>query len=203
MKFPIDSCIWEYWDWTTNCDDRTSPDKHFVWLSNKFTSFQTDLGTPYMLPDFSLGLPAIEDWPKWTRDILWILDPTKHPRPAVQSHHESTGLSSGDERRRKRKKKKHRRPKKQELKVTTRDQGDDVPIWSHTGSNLSLSSESQIEGDSGISSYRKPRNDAGSTSRHDHTPRYSPDTIKRLEEGDLEDAPSATTVGTVTGTKRW
>ena len=146
MKFPIDSCAQEYRNWTTDCDDRTSPDKHFVWLSNEFTPFQTDPGTPYMLPDFTLGLPAVEDWPQWTRDVPWILDPTKHPRPAVQSHHESAGPSSGDKRQRKRKKKKHHRPKKQELKVTTQGQGGDVPIWSHAGSNLSSSSESQTEG---------------------------------------------------------
>ena len=60
-KFPIDSRVREYWDWTTDCEDRTSPDEHFVWLSNKFTPYQTDLGTPYMLPDFTLGLPAVKD----------------------------------------------------------------------------------------------------------------------------------------------
>ena len=163
MKFPIDSCTQEYQNWTTDCNDRTSPDEHFVWLSNEFTPFQTDPGTPYMLPDFTLGLPAVEDWPQWTRDVPWILDPAKHPRPAVQSHHESASPSSGDKRRRKRKKKKHHQPKMQELKVTTQGQGDDVPIWSHAGSNLSSSSESQTEGDSGIGSYWKQQNDARST----------------------------------------
>ena len=58
-KFPIDSCVREYWDWTTGCMDRTSLNKHFVWLSNEFTPFQTDLGVPYVLPDFTLELPAI------------------------------------------------------------------------------------------------------------------------------------------------
>ena len=112
MKFPFDSCVQEYQDWTTDCDDRTSPDEHFVWLSNKFMPFQTDPGTPYMPPDFTLGLPAVEDWPQQTGDVPWILDLTKHPRPTIQSHHESAGPSSGDERQRRRKKKKHRRPKK-------------------------------------------------------------------------------------------
>ena len=88
-KFPIDSCVREYWDWTTDCEDRTSPDEHFVWLSNEFTPYQTDLGTPYVLPDFTLGLPAVGDWPQWTGDVPWILDPAEHPRPAAQSHHES------------------------------------------------------------------------------------------------------------------
>ena len=162
-KFPIDSRVWEYRDWTTNCDDRTPPDKHFVWLSNEFTPYQTDLGTPYMLLDFTLGLPAVEDWPQWTGDVPWILDPAEHPRPAAQSHHESAGPSSGDKRQRRRKKKKHGQPKKPELKVTTQGQGDDVPIWCHARSNLSSSLESQTEGDGGVGSYQKPWNDARST----------------------------------------
>ena len=170
MKFPIDSCIREYRDWTTGSEDRTSPDEHFVWLSNEFMPFQTDPGTPYVLLDFTLGLPAVKDWLQQTGDVPWILDPAEHPRSAVQCHHESTGPSSGDERQRKRKKKKHRQPKKQKLKVTTRGQGDDVPVWSHTGSNLSLSSESQTEGNSGISSYWKPWSGAGSTAQLNHTP---------------------------------
>ena len=147
-KFPIDSCIWEYRDWTTDCEDRSSPDEHFVWFSNEFMPFQTDLGTPYVLPDFTLGLPNVGDWPKQTGEVPWVLDPAKHPRPAIQSHHKSAGPSSGDERRKRRKKKKHHQPKKQELKVTTWGKGDDVPVWTHTGLNLSSSSDSQTEGDS-------------------------------------------------------
>ena len=81
-KFPIDSHVREYWDWTTNCDDRTPPDEHFVWLSNEFMPYQTDPGTPYMPPEFTLGLPAVEDWPQWTGDVSWILDPAEHPKPA-------------------------------------------------------------------------------------------------------------------------
>ena len=73
--------------------------------------------------------------------------------------------------------------------MTTWGQGDDVPIWSHAGPNLSSSSESQTEEDSGIGSYRKPLNDARSTAQHDHTPWYSLDTVKRLHKGDLRDAP--------------
>ena len=91
--------------------------------------------------------------------------------------------------RKRRKKKKHRQPKKQELKVTTRGQGDNAPIWTHTGSNLSSSSESQTKGDSGVSSYRKPPGGAGSTTQRDHTPQYSPETIRKLDKGDLKDAP--------------
>ena len=187
-KFPIDSCVREYRDWTTDCEDRSSPDEHFIWLSNKFTPFQTDPGTPYVPPDFTLGLPDVGDWPKWTGEVPWVLDPAEHPRLAIQSHQGSAGPSSGDERRKRRKK--NRRPKKQELKVTTWGQGDDVPIWTYTGSNLSSSSESQTEGDSGVSSsYRKPPGGAGSTTRCDHTPQYRPETVRKLDGGDLEDAP--------------
>ena len=64
MKFPIDSCIREYQDWTTNCEDQSSKDEHFVWLSNEFTPFQTNPRTPYVPLDFTLGLPAVENWLK-------------------------------------------------------------------------------------------------------------------------------------------
>ena len=181
-KFPIDSCVRDYRDWTTGQGDKPSPEEHIVWLSSVFTPFQTDPGTPFVPLDFTLGLPAVEDWPKWTGDIPWVLDPAEHPKPAVPSHHESANPSSGDKRQRRwRKKKKHRRPKKQELNVTTRGKGEDVPIWTNTGSNLSSSSELQTEGDSGVGSYRRPR--------HNHTPCYSPETVRKQDEGDLEDAP--------------
>ena len=147
-------------------------------------------GTPFVPPDFTLGLPNVGDWPKQTREVPWVLDPAEHPRPAIQSHHESAGPNSGDERRKRRKKKKHCQPKKQELKVTTRGQGDDVPIWTHTGSNLSSSSKSQTEGDSGVgSSYQKPPGGTGSTTRCNHTPQYSQETVRKLDRGDLKDAP--------------
>ena len=73
--------------------------------------------------------------------------------------------------------------------MTTQGQEDNAPIWTHTRSNLSLSSESQTEGNSGIGSYQKPWSSARSTAQHDYTPQYSLDTIRRLDEGDLEDAP--------------
>ena len=68
-----------------------------MWLSNEFMPFQTDLGFPYVPPDITLGLPAIKDWPQWTGGTPWILAPSEYPKPAVQSHHESGGLSFGDE----------------------------------------------------------------------------------------------------------
>ena len=76
-----------------------------------------------------------------------------------------------------------------ELKVTNWGQGDDAPVWTHTGSTLSLSSESQTKEDSGISSYQWPRSRAGSTAQRNHTPRYSLETVRKLDEGDPEDAP--------------
>ena len=72
--------------------------------------------------------------------------------------------------------------------MTTWGQGQ-APVWTNTGSNLSSSSESQTEGDSGIGSYQKLQGSTGSTTRHDHTPQYSPETIRKLDEGDLKDAP--------------
>ena len=72
--------------------------------------------------------------------------------------------------------------------MTTRGQGDDVPVWTNTGPNLSSSSDSQTEGDSGVGSYWRPQSDAGSITQCDHTPRYSPDTVRKLDEGVLEDA---------------
>ena len=77
------------------------------------------------------------------------------------------------------------------------------PVWTHTGSNLSLNSESQTEGDSGIGSYQKLQGGTRSTTLHDHTPRYSPETIRKLDEGDLEDALLSDHSGNSDGTKRW
>ena len=188
-KFPIDSCTWGYQDWTTGHEDQPNPVEHFVWLSNEFTPYMTKPGAPFVPPNFTLGLPPVEDWPKQTGEVPWVLDPAEHSRPGAQSYHESAGPSSGDDKRWKRKKKKHQRPKKQELKVTTRGQGDDAPVWTNTGSNLSSSSDSQTEGDSGVRSYWRLQDDARSTTRHDHTPRYSLDTIRKIDEGTQEDAP--------------
>ena len=119
MKFPIDSYVQDYRDWTTRWGDRPPPEEHIIWLSSALVPFQTDPGTPFIPPDFTLGLPAVEDWPKQAGEVPRILDPAEHPKLAVQSHHESAGPSLGDKRwkRRKKKKKRHR---KRELKVTTR-----------------------------------------------------------------------------------
>ena len=57
----------------------------------------------------------------------------------------------------KKKKKKHRHSKKSEkpeLKVTTRGEGADTPVWTHAGptKDSSSSSDSQSDGDSGLGS---------------------------------------------------
>ena len=187
-RFLIDSSSWEYRDWTTGSDDQTPPDEHFVWLSMDFTPFHTNLGSPYEPPDFTLGLADVKDWLPQVGDPPWILDPAEHPKPVPQA--ESAGPSSMEEsKKRKRKRKKHCWSKKTELKVTTRGQGEDTPIWSRPGSFTSSSSDSQTEGDSGLGSYQQGRDtDATeSTARPDHTSRYSPDTLRRLERGGLED----------------
>ena len=117
MKFPIDSCIQDYRDWTTRRGDRPLLEEHIVWLSSAFIPFQTDLGAPFIPPDFTLGLPAVEDWPKCAGEVVWILDPAEHPKPAAQSHHKSACPSLGDEgQKRRKKKKKHHRSRKWELK---------------------------------------------------------------------------------------
>ena len=193
-KFPIDSCIHEYWNWTTSTEDRTPPDEHFIWLSNGYTPFVTKPGAPYVPPDFTLGLPAIKDWLLWEGDPPWILDPAKHPKPDWTECPKQTNLppqkcaypgsTDNGKRKRRRKKKKHHCSKKPELKVTTWGVGDNVPIWSHTGSATSSSSE-----DSGLGSYEKRPGKAGSTTGSDHTPRYSPATVARLDQRRLEDDP--------------
>ena len=103
---------------------------------------------------------------------------------------ECTDLGSTDDgkKRGRRKKKKHHSAKEPELKVTTQGVGDDAPLWSHTGSTTSSSSGSQSE-DSGLGSYQKQQGEAGSTTWRDHTPRYSPATIARLNQGRLDDDP--------------
>ena len=71
--------------------------------------------------------------------------------------------------------------------MTTRGQGEDAPVWSHTG--LSSGSDSQTEANSGVGSYQKPQNNAGSTAQLDNTALCNPNTVRQIDEGDLEDAP--------------
>ena len=191
-KLTIDSYVQDYQDWTTGSEDRTSLDEHFVQLSNEFMPFRTDPGAAYEPPEFTLGMPDIRDWAPWMGEPPWILDPAEHSKPDWAGHtQESADPCSTDDgkKKKKKKKKKHCQARKPELKVTTQGQGDDVPVWSHTGSTVSSSSDSQTKGDSGIGFYHNQRRNAGSTTQHDHTPQYSPGTISRLDRGELEDNP--------------
>ena len=91
--------------------------------------FVTKPGAPYVPLDFTLGLPAIKNWPRWEGDPPWILDAAEHPKPnwtecpkqnnLPPQEDADPGSTDDGKRKRRRKKKKHHRPKKAELKVTT------------------------------------------------------------------------------------
>ena len=100
----------------------------------------------------------MKDWPWRAREPLWVLDPKEHPKSSHNEPADST--SSMDEgKKKKKKKKKHHRSKKTgnpELKVTTRGEGADTPVWTCGGSakDSSSSSDSQSEGEwSGLQSF--------------------------------------------------
>ena len=91
----------------------------------------------------------------------------------------------------KKKKKKHRRSKKTgnpELKVTTRGEGADTPVWTHAGSakDSSSSSDSQSDGDSGLGSNPsfQPRRDTDTEPQWGATPWLSPDPTKEPPDDD-------------------
>ena len=194
----IESCTREYRDWATDSDDCSPPDEHFIWLSKDFMPYNNDPGSPFVPPDFTVGLPPVQDWPRHAGEPPWILDPEDCPKPTRAVPAESTGPSSMDEgRRKKKKKKKHRRSKKSEkseLKVTTQGQGDDTPVWTHTGSpkDSSSGSDSQTEGDSGLGSNpsNPPWQGTDTDSRWGLTLRSSPDTARPVIEAiATEDTP--------------
>ena len=126
----------------------------------------------------------------------WTKRPKQADRPPQKCA--DPGSTDNSKRRRRRKKKKHHCAKKPELKVTTQCVGNDVPIWSHTGSATSSRYE-----DSGLGSYEKWQGEAGSTTRSDHTPQYSLATIPRLHQGRLEDDPPVTMMEIAMETRRW
>ena len=143
---------------TPEGDEHPALEEHFVWLSKDHTPYNNDLGSPFVPPDFTLGLPSIQDWPHQAREPPWILDLEECPKPVRKFTVDSTGASSMDEgKKKKKKKKKHRRSKKLEkleLKVTTRGEGANAPVWTHAGPAIdsSSSSDSQSDGDSGLGS---------------------------------------------------
>ena len=156
----IDSCTREYRDWTKDfpalAGSKNTPEEHFVWLSTSYQPYTHDPGSPFVPPDFTLGLPPMREWPRRSGEPPWPLDPKDcpKPKPDLVALADSTGASSQDESKHRRKKKKHRCPRKSELKVTTWGLGTDDPVWMNTGSAGSSSStaNSHSEGDSGLGS---------------------------------------------------
>ena len=156
----VDSCTREYRDWTKDfpapARRKNTLEEHFVWLSTSYQPYTHDPGSPFIPPDFTLGLPPVWDWPHRSGEPPWPLDPKDcpKPKPDLAAPADSTGASSPDESKKQRKKKKHHRPRKAELKVTTRDLGANDPVWTNTGSarSSSLMTSSHSEGDSGLGS---------------------------------------------------
>ena len=143
----IDSCTRKYRDWTEERpvpegDQRAALEEHFVWLSKDYTPYENDPGSPFVPLDFTLGLPPIKDWPHQAREAPWVLDLNGCPKPVRNIPVDST--SSMDKGKKKKKlKKKHHRSKKTgspELKVTTRGEGADTPVWTCAGSTKDSSS---------------------------------------------------------------
>ena len=123
------------------------------------------------------------------------LDPGSGGMPQNQSVRflvDSTRTSSMDEgKKKKKKKKKHCRSKKSEkpeLKVTTRGEGADTPVWTHAGSakDSSSSSDSQSDGDSGLGSNPsiQPHRGTDTESWRGVPLRLSPDTTREPMEDD-------------------
>ena len=190
----INSCTRKYRDWTEEClapegNERAAPEEHFVWLSKDYTPYDNDLGAPFVPPDFTLGLPPIKDWPRWAREPPWVLDVKECPKLVRNVPVDST--SSMDEGKKKKKKKKHRHSKKTgnpELKVTTRGEGADTPVWTHAGSakDSSSSLDSQSDADSGLGSNPsfQPCRDTNTKPRRGATPQLSLDPPKEPPDDD-------------------
>ena len=92
--FLVDSCVQPYWDWTMDHEDKPAPEEHFIWLLEETMPFCTDPGWPYILPDFTLDLADVRDWPAQTREPPWIMDPKECPKSVrPQSGFCQSGLS--------------------------------------------------------------------------------------------------------------
>ena len=193
----IESCTREYRDWmeekpTAEGDERPSPEEHFVWLSKDYTPYENDPGSPFVTPDFTLGLPPVQDWPCWVREPPWILDPEECPKLVHKVPVDSTGASSTDKGKKKKKKKKNhchaKKLEKPELKVTIRGEGADTLFWTHAGpaKDSSSSSDSPSDGDSSLGSNPsiKPRLGTDTESRRAVALRLSPDATREPIEDD-------------------
>ena len=195
----IDSCTRKYRDWTEGRlapegGEHIAPEEHFVWLSKDYTLYDNDPGSPFVPPDLTLGLPPVKDWPRHVGEPPWVLDLKGRPKSSCNVPVHST--SSMDEgKKKKKKKKKHHRSKKTgnlELKVTTRVEGANTPVWTRAGSanDSSSSSDSQSEGDSGLGSNPsiQPRQDTDTEPRQGATPRLSLDHTKQpIDDDPLSD----------------
>ena len=76
----IDSCTRKYRDWTQERPapeggKHPAPKEHFVWLSKDYMPYDHDPGSPFVPPEFTLGLPPVKDWPHQVREPPWVLDP--------------------------------------------------------------------------------------------------------------------------------
>ena len=164
-------------------------EEHFVWLSKDYMPYENNPGSPFVPPDFTLGLSPVKDWPRQVGNPPWVLDPEERPKPVRHIPVDST--SSMDEGKKKKKKKKCCRSKKNgnpELKVTTRGEGANTPVWAPTGSpkDSSSSSDSQSEGNNALGSNPsfKPHQDTDTKPRQGTTPRLSPDPTKEPADDD-------------------
>ena len=177
-------------------DEHPAVEEHFVWLSKDYTPYENNPGSPFVPPDFTLGLPSIHNWPHWFGEPPWILDPEECPKPVHKVLVDSTRASSMDKGKKKeKKKKKHRRSKKLEkleLKVTTRGKGADTLVWTHARptKDSSSSSDSQSDGDSGLGSNPsiQPRLGTDTKSQRGVALRLSPDATREpIEDDPLSD----------------
>ena len=192
----INSCTRKYRDWMEEClapegDERATLEEHFVWLSKDYTPYDNDPGSPFVPPDFMLGLPPVKDWSHRVGEPPWVLDAKECPKPVCNVLVDSTSSMDEGKKKKKKKKKKHCRSKKtgdSELKVTTRGKGADTPVWTHAGStkDSSSSSDSQSEGDSGLGSNPsfQPHQDTDTEPRWGTTPRLSLDPTKEPTDDD-------------------
>ena len=81
----VDSCTQEYRDWTKDfpalARSKNTLEEHFVWLSTSHQPYTHDPGSPFVPPDFTLGLPPVRDWPRQSGEPPWPLDPKDRPKP--------------------------------------------------------------------------------------------------------------------------
>ena len=191
----IDSCTRKYRDWTEEHlvpegDEHAAPEEHFVWLSNDYMPYENDPGLPFVPLDFTLGLPPVKDWALWAGKAPWALGPNGCPKP-VRNIPVDSASSMDKGKKKKKRKKKHRRSKKTgspELKVTTRGEGADTPVWTRAGSTKDFSSSSDSQSNSGVGSnpsfHPRPDTDTEPWRGTVVTPLLSPDPTREPPNDD-------------------